>query len=542
MDRFIKKTQIFIFSKQGSIFSSAIIISSMTLLSRFFGFLRYRVLAGFFTKEELDIFFASFRIPDLIFETLITGALTSAFIPIFIKYQKNKEKLDTNISSIINFIFLSMTIFVIFIFLIIDKIIPLITPGYSSERNNQIIFFSRLLLVGQLPFLILGNLLTGIAQANKVFLLSTLAPLFYNLTIISITFFFSYKFSLKAPIFGTIIGALFFFLIQIPILFRYKFSYQLILKKTHGLIEFVKIILPRTITTIASQIDSTIDLTLTTFLGAGSYTIFYFAQHLQLLPVSVIGIAFGQAALPYLSEIYQERKIEELKKIITDSILNLLFLSIPVASFFIFARTPLVRLFFGGEKFDWDATVKTATTLSYFALSLPIHNIYYFLTRCFYAFLDSKTPFIISIVAITINTFFSIYFILFLKLPVWSLALSFSLAISFNVFLLLFFLFIKLNGLNYKFLIIETLKIIIISLISSCITYNLMKILDKLIFDTTRTIYIFFLLLICSLVYFGLYLFLSSVLNIKQVYLIAKLIIKEKEYQKKIIEIYNHYE
>lgn len=172
------------------------------------------------------------------------------------------------------------------------------------------------------------------------------------------------------------------------------FDYKLIIRKTQGLKDFIRLVVPRTFTIIVAQIDATIDLTLATLLGGGAYTIFYFAQHLQLLPVSVIGIAFGQASLPYLTEIYRDKKIEEFKKIITDSILNLLFLTVPIAFFFIFARTPLIRLFFGGQKFDWDATVQTAITLSYFSVGIPFHAVYYLITRCFYAIMDSRTPFL----------------------------------------------------------------------------------------------------------------------------------------------------
>src|SRR3989304_6337374 len=100
MERFIKTTSDFIFKKQKGIFSSALLLSFMIILARLAGFFRYRILAGYFNKEQLDIFFASFRIPDLIFEILITGALTSTFIPIFFKYKSNKEELSLNISSI----------------------------------------------------------------------------------------------------------------------------------------------------------------------------------------------------------------------------------------------------------------------------------------------------------------------------------------------------------------------------------------------------------------------------------------------------------
>jgi len=369
MKKFLNKTTQLIFAQQGGMFSSAFILATMIVLSRLFGFLRYRILAGYFNKSQLDIFFASFRIPDLVFEILITGAFTSSFIPIFIRYQKNKKDLEENISSIFNLITIFLFFFILIIFFLLPFIIPLITPGFDSQKIEQIVLFSQMLLIGQLPFLVFGNFLTGIAQANKTFFITSIAPVIYNIVVIIITYFFANQFGLIAPIIGIIIGAFLFFLIQLPILINLRFDYLFIIKIGQGVKDFFRIVIPRILTVIFTQIDATVDLSLATLLGVGSYTIFYFAQHLQLLPVSVIGIAFGQASLPYLSELYEAKKMDEFKKIIIDSILNLLFLTIPIMGFFIFARTPLVRLFFGGQKFDWDATVNTAITLSYFSLS-----------------------------------------------------------------------------------------------------------------------------------------------------------------------------
>src|SRR3989338_9867819 len=124
MNKIVEKTRNFIFAKQTSIFSSAILISVMIIIARLFGFFRYRVLSGLFTKEELDIFLASFRIPDLVFEILITGALTSTIIPFFIKYEKNKEELSTNITSILNLILILMGGLITVLFLLMDFIVP----------------------------------------------------------------------------------------------------------------------------------------------------------------------------------------------------------------------------------------------------------------------------------------------------------------------------------------------------------------------------------------------------------------------------------
>lgn len=541
MNKIVKVTKSLIFFQQKTIFSSAILIAATIIVARFFGFLRFRVLASYFPKEQLDIFFASFRIPDIIFEILITGALTSSFIPIFIKYKDNPKELRENISSIINLIFLILFLIILTLFLFLKKITLVITPGFSPQKVDQITFFSSILLFGQLPFLILGNFLTGIGQANKIFFLPSIAPIFYNLAIITTTIFL-HQLGLLAPVMGVVFGSLTIFLIQIPLLFFDGFLYQFVLKINAAVKEFFQMAIPRILTVIISQIDATIDLTLSTFLKAGSYTAFYLAQHLQLLPVSVIGIAFGQASLPYLSYLVKEKKEIELKQIVEETILCLIFLSLPFAIFFIFGRTPLVRLFFGGEKFDWEATVLTAKTLSYFALGLPFHTLYYFLTRCFYAFLDTKTPFLIGIFSIIVNTFFSVFFIFFLKLPVFALALSFSLAITLNTLSLFLFLTKKIKNINYSYLIGETLKIFTATLIASLPSYLFLKVADPWIFNTRYTINVFFLLFSVALIYFFWYLFLSWVLDVKQLYLFTKLIGKAKEYQKKIIELFNQYD
>jgi putative peptidoglycan lipid II flippase len=542
MERFIKTTSNFIFSKQKSIFSSAMLLSFMIVLTSLSGFLRYRVLAGYFNKEQLDIFFASFRIPDLIFEILITGALTTTFIPIFLCYKNNKTELSENISSIINFILLIMSAFVILTSFFLDRLIPVLTPGYSIEKTEKIIYFSRLLLLGQLPFFVAANFLTGIGQANKMFFLSALAPVLYNLTIIVTTVFFHTSINLSAPIWGVIFGSLILFLIQFPLLMSSGFVYKLLLKKTKGLIDFIRLVIPRTFTIIVAQIDATIDLTLATLLGGGAYTVFYLAQHLQLLPVSVIGIALGQASLPYLTEIYQEKKLDEFKKIITDSLLNLFFLTVPLALFFIFARTPLIRFFFGGQKFDWEATVLTAVTLSYFSIGLPFHSVYYLLTRCFYALMDSRTPFFIGFFSILINTGLSLFFVFYLHLPIWALAISFSISMIVNSTLLFLFLWKRISGFNFYFISMELVKINISAGISAVISYLSMKLLDGLIFDTSFTINVFLLLATTFTIFILLYLLISWLLDVKEIYLISRLALKAKEYQKKITELYTRYE
>ncbi len=539
MEKFLSNTKKFIFLQQKDILSSAIILALMIVVSRVFGFLRYRTLATFFSKEELDIFLSSFRLPDFIFELLITGALTSAFIPLFVKYKKDSEELSRNISSIINFMIGGLFIFTIVTLFLSPLIIPLFTPGFSDEKIKLIINLSRILLISQLPFLVLGNILSGMAQANKIFIVTAIAPILYNLGIIIGTVVFSHSFWIYGPIIGVIIGSILFFTVQLPTFFVINFRLRFFIAQKKALIEFVKLFIPRVLSVMTTQIDLTIDLILTTFLGSGSYTIFFFAQHLQLFPVSFIGMSFGQASLPYLSDLYKESKFVEIKKIFVDSLLQILYLTVPISFFFIFTRTPLVRFFFGGVKFDWEGTVQTAITLSYFSISLPFHAIFYFITRSFYALHDTKTPFIINVVSVGINSVLSLFFIFILKLPVWSLATSFSIAIICNVTLLFFFFYKKVKSFAFVRVINHTIKIYTASFISSLCAYPVMKFSDGLIFDTSRTINVFFLIAVTFSIFALVYLFLSWLFNIEEIYILGKLSLKMKEMKNKVVELYS---
>jgi putative peptidoglycan lipid II flippase len=484
MEKFVNRTKKLIFHQQKDILSSALILSFMSLVARIFGLLRIRTLTLFFTGPQTDYLLASFRIPDLIFEILITGVLSSAFIPLFIKYGKDKKSLYTNISSIINFIILALIFFTIIIFLGADVIFPLfITPGFSPTEAHNVIYLSRIVLVTQLPFLVLGYIISGMAQANRIFIVTAFAQVLYGLGAIIGTVLFSQTFGIMGPIIGVSLGAILLFLVQLPTIFAIDFHYEPFARKKTVIVEFVKLFTPRLLSVIATQIDLTVDLALASFLTRGDYTAFYYAQRLQFFPVSFFGVSFGQASLPYLSELYRNKRIAEFKKIFVDSILQLLFVALPIAVIFIFARTPIIRIVFGGPKFSFEATSLTALALSYFAISIPLHTLYYFIVRAFYATYDTKTPFLISVFSSIVNTTLSLFFIFILHKNIAFLAMSFSLSITVNVLLSLIFFYKKMGGFDIRRLVRNCAKILTCGFLSALVTYPIMKITQDIFLE-----------------------------------------------------------
>lgn len=538
MNTILRKTRDFIFAQQAGIISSTILISGMLLIARVFGFARYRVLNGYFTKEQLDLFYAAFRIPDFVFEILITGALTTTFIPFYLKYAKEKEKQSAITSSIINLITIAMGILILILFISMPWLVQLVTPGFRDDQLIEVVRLSRMLLVGQLPFLVFGNFLTGISQAHKSFFIPSLAPVFYNIGIVVVTVILAPIYGIQSTVFGVVAGSVSFFLIQLLILHKIEFHYQPVLRYLDEIREFFQLIIPRMLTVFAAQIEATIDLSLASLLSQGSYTIFYLAQHLQLLPVSIIGMAFGQASLPYLAEMFQNKKVDEMKKIILDSFNNLFFITVPIAGFFIVNRTAMVRLVYGGAKFDWEATVLTAITMSFFCISLPFHSVYYFLTRCFYATMDSKTPFIVTIISIVFNAIMSLFVVTVLHLPVWALGITFSITIIVQVIVLFVLFVIRIEGLNLREMLIEFVKVIIAGALASIITFDVRRVLDGLIFDTTRTLNLLILMILCFGIMVIVYIFASWTLDARGLYLVSRAFFRVKQIRRQVLEMF----
>lgn len=520
---------LFFTRKQTSIGSAALVLALMVLTSRFLGLIRDRLLAARFSPEELGVYFAAFRLPNLLFELLVMGAFTSAFIPVFTRFltQDKENEAWRMAASIINMSLLLLVFFAVPLFIWTEEISRLFAPGFSDEQISLMAQFTRIILVLQVAPLLVGNFFTGILQSFKSFLVPALAPVLYNIGIILGIVLLSSSFGLFAPVIGIGIGAIIFMIIQVPVLFAIGYRHLFILDFRHrGVRDVFKLMGPRTLGLAASQIDTTVDLILASLLGAKMVTIFNFASHLQQLPIGLFGATIAQAALPSLSISAAKDEREELKHAIVRSANQMLFFILPISVLFIVLRIPIVRLVFGAERFDWESTVLTGMTLSMFSVSLFAQAIIHLLARAFYALYDSKTPVLVAIGSILVNTMLSVLFIQGMHLPIWSLGVSTSVASILQAVMLFCFLDRRLEVFSRRDLFLPILKMSVASLLAGIVIYIPMKLLDQLVFDTTRTFGL--ILLTGSTMTMGLsvYFFLSWVMGVGEVYSFIAMISK----------------
>jgi len=209
-----------LFKPQKGILSAAGVLMAAVFFSRILGLLRDRFLAGAFfnpaTSWQLDVYFAAFRLPDMIFQLLVVGALSAAFIPVFSQYLFTKKAEAWHIASSV--ITAGLVLFFLLASVLAIFSLPLsrlIAPSFSTAQLQLMSNLTRVLIIAQVFFLV-SNFLTGILQSHHYFLVPALAPIAYNLGIIFGIVFLSPVFGIYGPALGVIIGAFLHFLVQVP--------------------------------------------------------------------------------------------------------------------------------------------------------------------------------------------------------------------------------------------------------------------------------------------------------------------------------------
>ena len=449
----------------------------MIVVSRLLGFVRIWVLAHYFDASELSLFFAAFRLPDTVFEVLVFGTFASAFIPTFTKTLNESKAQAWKVAGIVanwgGLIFIVLaTIVVIFA----HPLYRLITPGFEFADQAKIADLARILFVAQ-GFFVISYVLTAVLESSKRFFVPALAPLFYNLGIILATVMFSKELHLYAPVIGVVIGSISHFLIQLPLAFKLGFKFGKSLEITPEVRKIAKLSLPRIAEVSFLQVAKFVELMLASLISASSYTYFTLGNTVQLLPVGLFGTSIAKAALPTLSS--QSDKVEAFKKTLFETLNQVVFLMSPIVAFLMVARIPVVRILFGTDIFTWESTVETSLVVSAFAVGIFSQAANSILARSFYALHDTKTPVSVSITTLIINIALDYLFVIYYKMPVWSLAAAFSFSSIIQSIALFILITRKIHNGAKSLLYIPILKSLFGGLISGFVMFFILKFFDK---------------------------------------------------------------
>ena len=448
-----------IFNRQiNSITIAAGLVAVFSLASRFLGIIRDRILAGEFgAGATLDIYYAAFRVPDLIFNLVVLGALSAGFIPVFTSLLKNKEDSQaawTLANNVLNYLLLGVGLLSLVGIIAAPALVRLIAPGFSSADQSLVVSLSRIMFLSPL-FLGISGVFGGVLQSFKRFLVYSLAPIFYNLGIIIGALYFVDLWGVSGLAWGVVLGAILHMAVQIPTIYQLGFRYHWWIKTADQNTKKIgRLMIPRTLSLAVAQINLVVITAIASGLESGSLAVFNFANNLQSFPVGIFGISFAIAAFPALSAAAFDR--EALQANFSRTLRQIFFFIIPATVFIIALRAQIIRVVLGTGNFSWQDTILTMNTLGFFALSLFAQAALPLLNRMFYARHNSATPLYIGLVAVLANIVLAL--VLAPKLGVGGLALAFSLASILNFLLLWVWLSFSLGSLDIGNILNSVLK------------------------------------------------------------------------------------
>jgi putative peptidoglycan lipid II flippase len=393
-------------SAGGSLARAGLIVSGAFLVSRLLGYVRVVVIAGAFPTNELDAFFAAFRIPDLIFQLVAAGALSSALIPIVSALFTTGERSHAwrVVSTVINLMLIALAVLAVALFVLAPVIVPYITPGFEGAKLERTIELTRIMLLSPI-FLSLGAVATSVLNAGGRFAASALAPIVYNLAIIGGALILGPSLGIEGLALSVVVGSLGHLFVQLRPLARLGFRYTPRIDPADpDARKALLLMAPRALGLGITQVTFIVVTSLASLLGNGAVADFNFAFALLQIPLGIIGVPLGIVVLPSLSREAAVGREGGFAELLTRALRLLVYVMVPIAVLTAVVRRPVVEILFGGGRLSGADLDLIAVTLAGFMIGLTAHAMIAVLARAFYARQDTVTPVGAAIAAVVINT------------------------------------------------------------------------------------------------------------------------------------------
>ncbi len=516
--------------QSSSILSAAFLLACVGAVSRMLGFFRNALLAAHFgAGDELDVYFAAFRIPDFLFNVLFLGALSAGFIPVFIAYwTKGEREAAWKLTN--DMVHMAIAVFVVVsvaLMLAAPLFMPYVVPGFSEEKLAEAIALTRIMLLQPL-ILAISGVFAGVLQSLRRFFVYALTPVFYNVGIIVGIVALAPRYGVKGLAWGVVIGAFLHALIQLPALARTGYRYSFTLHTAFaGLRRVLALMIPRAVGLMIVQVNLLITTRFASLIGGGALAVFNFASDLQGFSIGVIAASFAVAAFPTLAEEGSASKEHAFGETLVKTSRQIAFFLIPATALFIILRAQIVRVTLGYGAFaqGWEDTRLTAAALGILSIGILAQGLYLVVVRAFFALHDTTTPLLVGAASAFLNVLLSFWWVRVWGLP--GLALAFVSANIVHTTLLFLMLWSNIPSLPFVRLLEGFVRFVLGGLFAAAVAYGTLYSIDafyryfEIPFQTNTVVGIFLQGLLAGVAGVGAYLALTAVWRLPEVHDLA---------------------
>ncbi|HUQ29908.1 MAG TPA: lipid II flippase MurJ [Candidatus Paceibacterota bacterium] len=370
---------------------AAYVLASLTLASQALALLRDRTFASVFgASPTLDLYYAAFRIPDLVFA--LVASLVSAYVLIPRIAAGTTEETKKLLSESVSFLLMAGGAICILLGIFMPQLLAAAYPDLAASPDaSSFIMLARLLLVQPLVLGVSG-IVTSVTQVHRKFVLFALSPVLYNVGIMFGTLVLYPQYGLTGIGTGVLVGALLHVAIHIPVLARAGVLPRLVVPRLSELLPIMRDSIPRSLALGMGSVTAFILTACAVKVGTGSVSVFTLAGNLEAVPLSLIGASYAVAAFPALSEASSGDNKAEFTRILSASARHLIVWSLVALGLIVVLRAHLVRVILGSGAFDWNATRLTAAMLAIFTIGLVAQGLVLLFSRALYAARQSWRP------------------------------------------------------------------------------------------------------------------------------------------------------
>jgi len=389
---------------------AAYLLAALTLASQALALLRDRIFAHTFgAGQVLDLYYAAFRVPDLVFA--LVSSLVSAYVLIPRITGMDRETIRRLLSESASFLFGVGGLICLMLAVFMPTFLAFLYPNLTASPDHAaFVLLARILLLQ--PILLgLSGILGSVTQVHRRFALFAISPVLYNLGIILGTVVFYPLSGLPGIGLGVVIGAIAYLAVNIPVVIEAGVLPRLCMPRFASMVSIVRDSVPRSLALGMGSVTALLLTALASRMGTGAVSVFTFASNLEAVPLALIGSSYAVAAFPALSEAATPEKRDEFTRILSSSARHIILWSVVSLGLIVVLRAHLVRVILGTGAFDWGATRLTAALLAILAVGLVAQGLILLFSRALYAVRQSWRPFTYQLAGGALTMLLAIFFL-----------------------------------------------------------------------------------------------------------------------------------
>lgn len=502
-------------NKSPSVLKAAWIIAVVTIVSKLIGFVRDIIIANYYGAAMVsDAYYYAYQIPSLSLILLggVGGPFHSATVAIFSKLIPNLQEKPSEYVNKLYSTFMTATIIFFLalsaiMFIFPRQIMGLIISGGSPDMINLAATHLKIMT----PLLVIGGIVGiyyGILIIYRQFMLPNLSPIIMSLAIIGVVIAAPSDQKGYALAWATTIGAILQLIIQYPNIRKlgYKLKPNFAFTNNPEFKEICELLFPAVLSSTVGQIHIYVDMFFTSSISEGAWTAIGYANRVFQFPVGILVTAFLVPLFPIFAKLVADKDYNGIKNYFNKGVGVLFFGAIPIIIGILVVGMDAVRLVFERGLFDEKATFMVTEALWFLSVSIIPYVFRDSITRVYYSFNDSKTPFVVAFSSIVLKLVLNYVLISKMHFGIGGITLSTSLVTLFNACVLGMFITKKMD-MDYKSLFINLLKMVVAGVITGGICYLCAFEFDKFVHLAKvpfEIIKITFIAIVCMVIYIPL--------------------------------------